>query len=120
MADLDAMLDDAAEETIPSVFDLDTQLKSTKKIDDVKPWLAFSSNVPPAIRDKWSKMVKTDALSTINVSNEPPDREKQYVRRALQLPACGDRILTASVSSCFYFLYSYSFPFANLNFTMTS
>ena len=70
MADLDAMLDDAAEETIPTVFDIDAELKSTKKIDDVKPWLAFSSNVPPAIRDKWSKMVKTDALSNVKVSNK--------------------------------------------------
>jgi hypothetical protein len=68
MADLDAMLDDAAEETLPSVIDVDAILKSTKKIDAVKPWLAFSSNVPPAIRDKWSKMVKTDALAKRSVS----------------------------------------------------
>ena len=67
MADLDAMLDDAADEIIPTVFDLDATLKSTKKIDDVKPWLAFSSNVPVATRDKWSKMVKTDALASAKV-----------------------------------------------------
>jgi hypothetical protein len=67
MADLDAMLDDAADEIIPTVFDLDATLKSTKKIDDVKPWLAFSSNVPVATRDKWSKMVKTDALASVTV-----------------------------------------------------
>ena len=78
MADLDAMLDDAAEETIPTVFNLDDALKNTKKIDDVKPWLAFSSNVPPAIRDKWSKMVKTDALSSIEVS-ESLGSERAYV-----------------------------------------
>ena len=68
MADLDAMLDDAAEETLPSVIDVDAMLKSTRKIDAVKPWLAFSSNVPPAIRDQWSKMVKTDALAKNTVS----------------------------------------------------
>jgi len=68
MDDLDAMLDDAAEETLPSVIDVDAMLKSTKKIEAVKPWLAFSSNVSPAIRDEWSKMVKTDALAKPGVS----------------------------------------------------
>ena len=62
------MLDDAAEETLPSVIDVDAILKSTKKIDELKPWLAFSSNVPPVIRDKWTKMVKTDALAKRSVS----------------------------------------------------
>ena len=70
MADLDAMLDDAAEETLPSVIDVDAILKSTKKIEDLKPWLAFSSNVPPATRDQWSKMVKTDALAKRPVSEQ--------------------------------------------------
>ena len=67
MADLDAMLDDAADEIIPTAFDLDATLKSTKKIDDVKPWLTFSSNVPVDTRDKRSKMVKTDALASAKV-----------------------------------------------------
>ena len=70
MADLDAMLDDAAEETLPSVIDVDAILKSTKKIEDLKPWLAFSSNVPTATRDQWSKMVKTDALAKRTVSEQ--------------------------------------------------
>mgnify|MGYP006446070387 CR=1 FL=1 len=66
MADLDALLDDAAAE-LPTVIDVDQMLKDSKKMDNVKPWLAFSSNVPPAIRDKWSQMVKVDALSKTDV-----------------------------------------------------
>ena len=62
MDDLDAMLDDAADECLPTVFDLDTQLKSQNKLNGVKPWLAFSSNVPQQKRDEWSRMVKVDAL----------------------------------------------------------
>ena len=66
MADLDALLDDAAAE-LPTVIDVDQMLKDSKKMENVKPWLAFSSNVPPAIRDKWSQMVKVDALSKTDV-----------------------------------------------------
>ena len=68
MDDLDAMLDDAAEEHLPTVFDLDTKLKEEGIMNDVKPWLAFSSNVPKDKRDEWSKMVKVDALSQRSVS----------------------------------------------------
>lgn len=67
MADLDDLLDEAAAE-LPTVIDVDKILKDSKKMDNVKPWLAFSSNVPPAIRDKWSQMVKVDALSKTDVS----------------------------------------------------
>jgi len=65
MDDLDAMLDDTAAEMLPTVFDLDGTLKEKKIIDDVKPWLAFSSNVPQAKRDAWTKMVKVDALAEL-------------------------------------------------------
>ena len=65
MDDLDAMLDNTAAEMLPTVFDLDATLKEKKIIDDVKPWLAFSSNVPQSKRDSWTKMVKVDALAEL-------------------------------------------------------
>lgn len=68
MDDLDAMLDDAADELLPTVFDLDATLKEKNLMNEVKPWLAFSSNVPVSKRDEWSKMVKVDALAELNVS----------------------------------------------------
>ncbi len=67
MDDLDAMLDSAAAETIPTVLGVDAMLKEKNILNDVKPWLAFSSNVPAAIRDEWTKMVKIDALTELPV-----------------------------------------------------
>jgi hypothetical protein len=74
MDDLDAMLDDTAAEMLPTVFDLDAALKEKNLMNDVKPWLAFSSNVPVSKRDEWSKMVKVDALAQLPVSENtnPP------------------------------------------------
>jgi hypothetical protein len=71
MDDLDAMLDDTAAEMLPKVFDLDAALKEKNLMNDVKPWLAFSSNVPVSKRDEWSKMVKVDALAQLPVSKNP-------------------------------------------------
>lgn len=110
MADLDAMLDDAAEETIPTVFDIDAELKSTKKIDDVKPWLAFSSNVPPAIRDKWSKMVKTDALSNVKVSS----KSVSYWAYVPELVSVHYLTTESNFGAYFYVLPTYHYSLSNI------
>ena len=68
MDDLDAMLDDAADEGLPTVYDLDNELKAQNKLNGIKPWLAFSSNVPLQKRDEWSRMVKVDAMLHATVS----------------------------------------------------
>ena len=62
------MLDDAADEHLETVFDLDAELKSQGKLDGIKPWLAFSSNVPKEKRDQWCRMVKIDAFLSAPVS----------------------------------------------------
>jgi hypothetical protein len=64
--DLDAMLDEAADTVnLKKEVNLDQLLKDRNVMNDVKPWLAFSSNVPPATRDSWSQMVKVDALADL-------------------------------------------------------
>ena len=71
--DLDAMLDEAADSTgLAKVVTLDQQLKDRNLMNDVKPWLAFSSNVTPAVRDAWTHAVKVDALADLPLAPFQP------------------------------------------------
>jgi len=71
--DLDAMLDEAADSVnLKKVVNLDQELKDRNLMNEVKPWLAFSSNVPPATRDLWNQMVKIDALADIQATPFQP------------------------------------------------
>ena len=67
------MLESAANEAgLKKEFNLDQELRTSNKMEGVKPWLAFSSNVPADTRDKWSIMVKVDALAETPQANLQP------------------------------------------------
>ena len=59
--DLDSLLESAANETgLKREVNVDQELRTSNKMEGVKPWLAFSSNVPADTRDKWNLMVKVE------------------------------------------------------------
>ena len=90
--DLDAMLDDAAEEHLP-VFDLDAELKSSGKLNGIKPWLAFSCNVPVAKRDEWSRMVKVDSLLSAAAKTRPSNTYFSWEKSTSVPIHGGDKLL---------------------------
>jgi hypothetical protein len=68
--DLDAILEETIQteklsDTSKPVEPAEKELKLRVVNDDVKPWLAFSANVPKDYRDKWTKMVKIDIETEI-------------------------------------------------------
>ena len=103
MDDLDAMLaleaDDTAAEMLPTVFDLDGTLKEKKIIDDVKPWLAFSSNAPAQKRDAWTKMVKVDALAELLPVCKPSNVYYSWEKPGGAPVHSGDKLLQEVVRS---------------------
>ena len=99
MDDLDAMLDDTAAEMLPTVFDLDATLKDKKIIEDIKPWLAFSSNVPPLKRDSWTKMVKVDALAELLPVCKPSNMYYSWEKPGAAPVYGGDKLLQEMVRS---------------------
>lgn len=73
MEDLDSLLESAANETgLKREVNVDQELRTSNKMEGVKPWLAFSSNVPADTRDKWNLMVKVDALADTPQTNLQP------------------------------------------------
>ena len=60
--DLDSMLEECSKD-LKKEINLDQDCKDRNVMNDIKPWLAFSSNVPAATRDVWNQMVKIDALA---------------------------------------------------------
>ncbi len=68
---LDDMLDDAADSVLDKKSqksnnpDIDKELKIRIVSDQIKPWLAFTANAPPELREKWTKMAKIDSETEI-------------------------------------------------------
>ncbi len=93
------MLDDTAAEMLPTVFDLDATLKAKNIMNDVKPWLAFSSNVPQNKRDSWSKMVKVDALSELPVSCKASNTYYSWEKPGQAPVFGGERLLQELIRS---------------------
>ena len=60
--DLDSMLEECSKD-LKKEINLDQKCKDRNVMNEIKPWLAFSSNVPAATRDVWNQMVKIDALA---------------------------------------------------------
>lgn len=63
VVNLDDMLNDAASSvlaTTPSSAQASEVQKVRIVSDQIKPWLAFTANVPAETREKWTKMVKVD------------------------------------------------------------
>ena len=91
--DLDALLDDAADEHLEDALDLDETLRQKGKFNDIKPWLAYSCHVPPIKRDAWSKMVKVDALLEAPPRTRPSNNYFSW-EKANNIPVYGgDKLL---------------------------
>lgn len=95
--DLDDMLNDAASSVLTGSakkdVDIDQSLKIRVVSDQIKPWLAFSANVPAEFRDKWNKMMKVDSetqvLTKFHTSSaykawEPTSHSKPAITKSLQ------------------------------------
>jgi hypothetical protein len=68
---LDDMLDDAADSVLVKNKQNknDPEIEQEQKIrivsDQIKPWLAFTANVPAELREKWTKMAKIDSETEV-------------------------------------------------------
>lgn len=81
------MLDEAADSVnLKKEFNLDQELKDKNLMNDVKPWLAFSSNVPTSTRDTWSQMVKVDALAELQATPFQPSNSYNSWEQVPPLP----------------------------------
>jgi len=97
MADLDALLEDAAGEHFGALeLNVDEELKAKKQYDEVKPWLAFSSNiVPKETRDLWSQMVKIDTLAALSLPEVTLQPSEAYYSWENPSPLVGPNKLLA-------------------------
>ena len=71
MADLDDMLDEVANE----------QFKAPAKKQEpaeMKAWLAFTANVTPEIRDKWTSLVRKDLPATVMTRFQPSNAYRKW------------------------------------------
>lgn len=60
MLDLDDILDEAAKDVLPPKPPMHDPNKVRVVSADIKPWLAYTANVPRETRDKWTKLAKLD------------------------------------------------------------
>jgi hypothetical protein len=60
MVDLDDILDSAAADVLPPKPESNPN-KERVVTADIKPWLAYSANVPKNTRDNWTKISKIDS-----------------------------------------------------------
>ena len=75
MADLDAMLNDAAGTLVPTKT---TAAVQTQVPPEIKPWLAFTANVPKEYRDKWSTFVKLDHKAVAATALQPSNNYRSW------------------------------------------
>jgi len=103
--DLDAMLDEAADSVnLKKVVNVDQELKDKNMMNEIKPWLAFSSNVTPqTVRDAWSNMVKVDALVDLQATQFQPSNSYYSSEASAPLPGPKkllQELIRGAASSC--------------------
>lgn len=83
--DLDAVLDAAADTMLDSSKSsaskpatAPTAVTSTSVPAEIKPWLAFSANVPRETRDKWNTYVKNDRNATPATPFQPSNSYRSW------------------------------------------
>ncbi len=71
MADLDDMLDEVANEQFKAPV-------KKQEPTEMKAWLAFTANVTPEIRDKWTSLVRKDLPATVMTRFQPSNAYRKW------------------------------------------
>jgi hypothetical protein len=74
MADLDALLNDAADQHLP----VQEIQRKPKEPLEIKPWLACTANVKPEIRDVWTSMVRQDLKAQVISKFQPSNAYRKW------------------------------------------
>lgn len=76
--DLDAMLNDAANEVLTTAPVTTPKPPPAPVPEAIKPWLAASANVPKEFREKWTAMVKNDRNAVIHSQLQPSNAYRSW------------------------------------------